>query len=87
MTQGNILTFALEYTTMNRLQSGELTDSQYPGLEHVVSCLCRTKDVDAVFSAARWVLARDPSAVRIFTDRDPADSALFRHDDVRWEWG
>ena len=50
-----------------RLTNGTLTDPSFPGLEHVIETVCAVDDTALVFAHAKWLLAADDSAVRIFT--------------------
>jgi hypothetical protein len=57
------------------LTTKKLSDLAYPGLEFAIKTLTKTQDADLVYTHAEWMLNADQSAVRIFTQRDPAEAA------------
>eukprot|EP00042_Codosiga_hollandica_P045510 m.464015 g.464015 ORF g.464015 m.464015 type:complete len:882 (-) comp57045_c1_seq4:1987-4632(-) len=73
----------IAFDIWRKLQFDELQDPAYPGVGHVITCLRKCRDVEAVFLHTHWALKCDSSAVTVFTQRDDGDgAALFRYDDV-----
>jgi hypothetical protein len=66
----------------HRIEFGEVQDPCYEGIDFVISCLQRIKDVDVIYNHAGWIVQKYPKGVQIFTRRPNDEAMIFRPDEV-----